>query len=192
MRFLKEHFDDIVKLYVNQIGVALFAFFLYSAIDIELSISMLLKVLISVFSIGFYFSLLHVVSWEIGAKDKIRIDAGRMEPYPYKGIKLGLLANTPNFIVVGIALLCFIIYMLGGPLGFKSVFAVLNMIFRIFVSMYLGALQGIFSFLSESEDAYYLWQTVGFLVFPLLAALVTHLSYTMGLKEKRIFPTAKK
>ncbi len=192
MRFLKEHFDDIVKLYVNQIGVALFAFFLYSAIDTELSISMLIKILISIFSIGFYFSLLHVVAWEFGAKDKIRIDAGRLDPDPHKGIKLGLLANTPNFIIIGIALVCFVIYMLGGPHGFKSVFAVLNMIFRIFVSMYLGVLQGIFSFISESEDAYYLWQTVGFFVFPLVAALVTHLSYTMGLKEKKIFPSAKK
>ena len=195
MRFLKQHFDEIVKLYVNQIGVAIIAMFLYTAagaLGNESGISLFIKVMISVVAISFYFSLLYVWVWEIGAKDKIRIDAGKAEREPSKGIKLGLFANAPNYIVIGAALILFSIYMLGGSDGFKSAFAILNMIFRIFVSMYLGAMQGIFSALSQNEDLYYLCQTAGFLVCALIAAIVTHVSYTMGLNDKRLFKKFKK
>ena len=36
----------------------------------------------SIFSILFYLMLLYTVGWDIGARDKIRIDGGRMKPFP--------------------------------------------------------------------------------------------------------------
>ena len=190
MRFLKENFDSIIKLLVNQIGIAIFAFFLYTAapeINTDPSTALLIKVLISLFSVIFYFALIYNVTWEIGAKDKIRIDAGRVVNNPLKGLWLGLFANATNFIVIGLSLILFCIYLLGGPGAFYSIFLVLNAIFRIFVSMYLGMIQGIFASFADNTDLYYLLQTIGFLVFSLLSALFIFVSYIMGLKDYRIF-----
>ena len=191
MRFLKDNFDSIIKLFVNQIGIAIFAFFLYTATPTEINsdpnAAMIIKLLISVFSIIFYYVLIYNVAWEIGAKDKIRIDAGRMETKKTKGLWLGLMANVTNFIILGVALITYTVYLLGGPGGFKSVFVVLNAIFRIFISMYIGVLSAIYAPLAENSDLYFLLQTIGFLVFTVISALVVFASYLVGLKDYRIF-----
>ena len=83
MSFLKEHSDNIVKLIINQVGISIFAMFLYTAAAAIKSedggASLTFKVLISVFSIMFYLLLVYTIGWEIGAKDKIRIDGKRLE-----------------------------------------------------------------------------------------------------------------
>ena len=191
MRFIKEHSDTIVKLMINQVGIAIFAFFLYTAagaIKIENSnTATLIKVGISVFSILFYFVLLYYIMWEIGGKDKIRIDAGRLEAKSSKGILIGLAANSVNFIIIGAAVICLAIYMISGAEWLMSTFAVLNAIYRIFVSMYLGAIMGITATFADNTEVYYLLQSIGFLVFSLISAVIIHLSYLMGLNNKRLF-----
>ena len=194
MRFFKDNFDSIIKLLVNQVGIAIFAFFLYTAapeINTDPGTSLVVKILISVFSVLFYFALIYNVAWEIGAKDKIRIDAGKQKKNNLKGLWLGIAANITNFIVIGSSLILLVIYLLGGSGAFYSVFMVLNAIFRIFISMYLGIVQGIFSPFANNVSLYYLLQTVGFLVFSMISALVIFTSYLIGLKDFRIFGKAK-
>ena len=64
MRFFRDNSDSIVKLYINQIGVAIFSMFLYTAAG-ALSVggiaSLLIKVGISVFAVLFYFSLIALI-----------------------------------------------------------------------------------------------------------------------------------
>ena len=191
MRFFRENSDSIVKLYINQIGVAIFSMFLYSAaaaISKDGIASLSIKVGISIFAILFYFGLVYAVAWEIGAKDKIRIDAGRMEKRTSKGIKLGLFANSPNFVFVGLALVFFVIYVFAEVEILYTLFGILNGFFRIFVSMYLGVIQGLTNSLNGNADL--IVETVLYLAFSLVGAFVTYLSYLMGLKDKRLFPTA--
>ena len=193
MRFFRENSDSIVKLYINQIGVAIFAMFLYTAaaaISSDGVTSLLIKVGISAFAVVFYFVLIYTVAWEIGAKDKIRIDAGRMEEKKIKGLGIGVYANMPNFVFVGLAFVLFLIYLASGADSLYTVFGVLNGIFRIFVSMYLGIIQGLTDGLSDNVD--HLVETALYLVFSAVASLVTYLSYLMGLKDKRLFPTTPK
>lgn len=193
MRFFRENSDSIVKLYINQIGVAIFAMFLYTAaaaISSDGVTSLLIKVGISAFAVVFYFVLIYTVAWEIGAKDKIRIDAGRMEEKKIKGLGIGVYANMPNFVFVGLAFVLFLIYLASGADSLYTVFGVLNGIFRIFVSMYLGIIQGLTDGLSGNVD--HLVETALYLVFSAVASLVTYLSYLMGLKDKRLFPTTTK
>lgn len=193
MRFFRENSDSIVKLYINQIGVAIFAMFLYTAaaaISSDGVTSLLIKVGISAFAVVFYFVLIYTVAWEIGAKDKIRIDAGRMEEKKIKGLGIGVYANMPNFVFVGLAFVLFLIYLASGADSLYTVFGVLNGIFRIFVSMYLGIIQGLTDGLSGNVD--HLVETALYLVFSAVASLVTYLSYLMGLKDKRLFPTTPK
>ena len=194
MRFLKSNIDSITKLYINQIGVAIFSMFLYTATGaVESNHTALIKCLISVFSIAFYFALVYNVAWEIGAKDKIRIDAKRLEREPKKGIFLGFWANSLNFIVVGAALILYVLYALTSVEVFQSLFAILNLIFRLFVSMYLGVIQGICASFEESVHLYWISQTVLYIVFCVISSLVIHMSYLLGLNDWRIFKkTAQK
>ena len=194
MHFLKEHSDSIVKLYINQIGVAIFSIFLYTAagsFNDDGTSSLTVKLLISAFATIFYFVLIYNVAWEIGAKDKIRIEGGRMTEEKLKGIRLGFYANTPNFAIVGLAFILFSIYMISGAEGLKSIFAILNLIFRLFISMYLGIIQGLTSGISENVDLSYLIQTLLYLVFSAIAMLITHISYKLGLKDIRLLPASK-
>lgn len=187
MQFLKENFDNILKLYINQIGVAIFSMFLYTAAGaIDSEYSLITKVFISLFSILFYCVLIYNVAWEIGAKDKIRIDAKRLERTPSKGIKIGLWSNSLNFLVIGIALILYVLYAITNVQAFHSIFAILNLIFRFFVSMYLGVIQGICVVFESNEHLYWISQTVLYIVFSGVSAAIIHLSYILGLKDWRI------
>ena len=53
---------------------------------------------VSAFCILFYFFLLYTMCWEIGAKDKLRVEGGRMDPAPFKGALLSLVANAVNLL----------------------------------------------------------------------------------------------
>lgn len=198
MRFLKENSAIIVKLYVNQIGIAIFSMFLYTIVaalqgDGEAGYSLALKVLVSVLSIIFYLSLVYLAVWELGAKDKIRIDAGRMEMEKNKGLLIGLWANLVNFIVWIISTALISIYISSKAAGFKTAFGVINGLFRIFCSMYLGVVQGIASlFEGLGDDIYYLIESIGFTVLPIISVGVIIFAYYMGLKNYRIIPQKNK
>ena len=193
MRFFKENSDNIIKLYINQIGIAIFAMFLYTAagaLSEKIPNALAMKIFISVFSIAFYFVLVYNVAWEIGAKDKIRIDGGRMEKNEKKGILLGIYANSLNFAVVGVSIILSVLYITSGIDAFNTIFAVLNFLFRFFLSMYLGVIQGITASVTDESIAF-LIQTVLFFVFSALSAVIVHVSYVLGLRDFRFFATSK-
>ena len=190
MKFFRENFDNIIKLFIYQIGTAIFSFFLYSAagsMSDDGSTPLSIKVSLSVLSIAFYFLLVYTLLWEAGAKDKIRIDGGRAEKEPFKGMFSALMANVINFVLAGAATLLMWLYMLTEQDGFKSAFLILNLFMRFLLSVYLGAVQGIFASFESNVNLYYLLQSAGFLVLPLISVLFAHFSYRMGLAEKRIF-----
>ena len=91
----------------------------------------------------------------------------------------------PNFIFIGLALVLLGLYILTGAGAFSAIFWILNVLFRIFVSMYLGMIQGITDGLNGNLDL--ILETVLYLVFSVVSAVVIHFSYLMGLKEKRLF-----
>ena len=144
------------------------------------------KAVISAFAIVFYFALLYTVAWDWGAQDKIRIDGKRMEPVKLKGARLALWANIPNFVFSFIYALTMGLYCLGVE-GVKNVSAIFNVIVRFTMSMHLGLLQAIFSFLAEQEYVYHFFQALGYFIVPIFAIIVTELGYSLGLKEKKLF-----
>lgn len=195
MKFFKENSYDIVKLFINQIGITIFSFMLYTAVAMIEDESLFLKinVFVSVFAILFYFSLLYTAAWDIGAKDKIRIDSGKALMTPTKGLKMALFANVPNFLLTVFAVAFMSVYMASHNEWFFSVFVVLDMFIRFILAMFLGLIQGVFSFLATDDPLnvnfcpYYLCQSIGFLVGPILSVFVTHFGYKMGSAEKKIF-----
>ena len=183
MRFFKENSYDVVRLYVNQFGITIFSLILYFSASIVADEAWRLTIylLISVFSTLFFYALIYYTAWEFGGKDRIRIDAGRMEYNKFKGLYLGLLAGVPNLILSVFSILGKSLYMITGAGFFDLLFAIPNVLLRFTSAMYMGALKYLFNPLDASvADLMFLWQSIGFLVLTVLGALVVHFGYYMG------------
>ena len=193
MRFFKANSYDIVRLWINQIGIAIFSLMLYTAVGfVEFdngATATMAKAGVSVFCILFYYFLVYNVAWECGAKDKIRIDGGKQSPTPARGAKMSLLANVPNFILAGLSVFFVGVYVVSSVGGFYTAFGIINLVLRFHSSLYLGVIQALTPISSPSVD--FLVESVLYLVIPFLSVLVTHIAYTLGTYEKRLFATKK-
>lgn len=213
MRFIKENLHDIVKLFINQLGITIFSFFLYTAFDVGIkdndSAKSATYIGVSVVSILFFCFLLYTVAWDWGAKDKIRIDGGRLKEFKYKGALLSLYANVINFIIAAVAFVTVLVFMItyseaslfdasleitfdmvcsNFALELHSVF---NILMRFISSLYNGLLRGIFSGMSNAFLSS-LYESLGFFILPVIAIIATHIGYVMGLREKKIFSSSSK
>ena len=195
MKFFKENSYDIVRLLINQIGITIFSMILYTAVgmvNLEASTKLGINIALSVFAILFYFALLYTVAWDWGAKDKIRIDSGRMEPIKFKGAKMAAIANIPNFVLTFICVATFAVYLIADNEVCYTISVILNTIIRLLMSMYLGLLQGTFSALRSNTDMFYFAQAIGYFIIPVFGIAVTELGYFLGIKEKKIFSSKPK
>ena len=192
MKIFKENSYDIVKLYVNQLGIMIFSMLLYTAVGSfeNESLSGKLSIFVSVFSICFYLVLVYYAVWEIGAKDKIRIDGGRMEPCKNKGLVMGLFANVPNLVLGVFSVLFLSIFLVSGNDGIYAAFLVFNTIMRFHASMFLGVITALVPGATTATSVDYtefLIEAILFTVLPLVSAAVTQLAYNLGMREKKIF-----
>ncbi len=190
MRFLKENSYDIVKLYINQVGMTIFSLVLYFSVTSladnpdSAGLYTKLKIGISVFAMLFFFALLYTAAWDWGANDKIRIDAGKIKKNIGKGALIATLANALNFILAGGCVISELIVKNGEGLIsqlFRPIFLLTN-------AMYIGIVQGLFS----SADNAILFESIGYFIAPTLAILATHVGYVFGMKYIKIFPTSAK
>jgi len=195
MKFLKENSYDIVRLYITQIGISIFSLILYlAAAAIDESVTTTLQIIISVFAMMFYFVLLYTSAWDWGAKDKIRIDGGRMAPHKTRALKMSLIANIPNFILAIMTVVCFGVCLLGNEAGFGAVGVITNTGLSLSAAMYQGILHNVFAFLrpdGPGTHIFFFAEGIGYLVAALLSVLVTHFGYYIGTKDKRIFSFIK-
>ena len=191
MRFLKDNFQDISKLYINQIGVTIFSFFLYTAIAMvdDESIFSALKIATSVMATLFYLVLSYFIIWEIGAKDKIRIDSGRLSPSPAKGLLISFFANVPNLLLALLAVI-FAVLMIFGNDWALTAFTLVFTILRFHTAMFMGIVQGSApagggELPLDMNDC--LIESALFLLLPVLAVAFAHFAYWMGSNEYKIF-----
>ena len=193
MKIFKENSYDIIRLYVNQLGIMIFSMLLYSAVGSfeNESLSSGLSVFVSIFSVCFYLALIYYSMWEIGAKDKIRIDGNRMDPCKNKGLVMGLFANIPNFVLGALTVFFTALVLATGKSGVLTSFvALFNLIMRFHASMYLGFISEIIPHgLSQGDIDYveFLIEAILFTVLPIISVAITHLAYTLGSHEKKIF-----
>ena len=193
MKYIKTNFHDILRLYINQIGITIFSLMLYVACGLteEDALFSRLRTAVSVFSILFFFVLLYYIAWEEGAKDKIRIDGGRISPRPYRGFLNGLLANIPN-VILGAITLVLSVFCYSGAEWSRAGFSLMYLFTSWHAAMYMGIIQtACYGFAVPNTEVpdygKYLVMSIMFLVIPLFSALVTHFGYHLGSKEKKIF-----
>ncbi len=94
LSFYKNNSDSITKLFVNQLGMTIFGHLLFAA-----TFKTDLKIATGLLSSLFYLYLVYSTGWDIGAKDKIKVDGGRMKKCNSKGVLLGLAANSLGIIL---------------------------------------------------------------------------------------------
>ena len=92
--FVKENSYLMFKMFVNQLGMTIFAIILTFATNQNDT----LFLIVSIFSILFYMVLLYFMTWDIGYGEKIRIDAKRLDYKPMKGLILSFCANIINIV----------------------------------------------------------------------------------------------
>lgn len=190
-QFLKDNMYQSVRMLLNQIAMTMFALMLIFAVSTagekngaSVSTNNLLLISVSAVSILFYLYLLYYMSYELGQKDGIRIQGGRMAPAPWKGFFIALIANIPNLLL---GLLEFIgkaaidgdsIFLdvsrldaVPSPEWAVSMYDICHTIARFIQGMYIGIGTALFN-------------SVGFydLLIPLPAILVCTVSYRMGVR----------
>ena len=183
MRFFKENSYDVVRLYINQFGITIFSLILYfsSTVVADEGWRQTINLLISVFSTLFFYALIYYTAWEFGGKDRIRIDAGRMEYNKFKGLWLGLLAGVPNLVLAVLSIFGKGIYMISRLGFFDLLFSIPNILLRLTSAMYLGVLKYLFDPVGGLDpDLMFFLQSVGFLVLTVGGAFIVHFGYYMG------------
>ncbi len=95
--FWKSYSYNIVKMFINQFAIAMFGLTL--AIATSKSGNAKLELICSIFAVLFYMFLIYTMTWEVGATDKVRVDAGRAKASPLRGLYMSLFANLPNILL---------------------------------------------------------------------------------------------
>lgn len=98
----------------------------------------------SIFSVLFYLCLIYTLIWDCGARDRIKVDAGRAKKSLFNGLKISLFANIPN---IALSILVYIGTIFGSTsLPFKwewagSLAGICKTVILLWESMYLGLMQ---------------------------------------------------
>ncbi len=179
LTFLKDNSNNIVKLAVNQIAMTIFGLLLSAATFSNDT----LKLVTGIISILFYFYLLYTAAWDIGARDKIKIDGGRMKKSKFKGFYLGLFANSVNFLLLFISITCFY---LANHLELQwaaNTTAISGLIAWLINGMYIAVI----SFANVETFNFELLKLYLLLIAVLSSVALTQFGYTSGVKNYRIF-----
>ncbi len=194
MKFFKKNSYEIVKLFVDQFGISIFAMFLYFALSAiswsNVGNQLTATVCVSVFSILFYLALIYCVCWDLGSADSMKIENGHLEKQICKGLYLALFANAINFVLSGLSVLFSGLSLAFG--GFEVAFTVFNIPLRFITAEYNGLLQGVFASLIDNKPMYWFCQSIGFFVLPILPIAVCTVGYIFGVNNKRIFKQSAK
>lgn len=191
--FLKENSYSITKMIINQVGMTVFG----TVLAFATSMNQTLFLATSLFSIVFYLTLLYSMTWELGAKDKIRVDSGRMAKKPWLGMQLSLISSTPNLILVFLLFVGFIFGL--NSIGIAqewagNLYVVANQVIRLWMGMYIGTINYFLpkgqSIVNEQTvttvDITSVLNPTFFLLAVLPAIVVCAAAYYFGLKGIRL------
>lgn len=183
MRFLKENSYLIVRLLMTHFGMLVFATVLTVA---SVSFQGLLLT-VSIFSVVFYMALSYVATWDRGAKDVLRVEAGRDTRRLYTGFLAGAIAVIPGFIL---ALLMLIAHLA----SLDAMYTVIRIILFIWQAPYTGIISTVFDGASHTvfgaplgQEIYYLLMTLSYFVALIPPVIGAGIGYIFGYKNRRIF-----
>lgn len=181
MRYLRENSRVISRLLINQVGMTIFGLILTMAVMMAAKNNGTVVMLVSVFSVIFYLCLIYNVMWEEGARNIIRIKAGRMEKSAAFPFKAALWASVPNLVLAGLMAISGLLAYTFGISFFEGVQDALHIIVGAIQAMYLGLFnQILLLFPSAFKD---LVATVLYILSPLPMILVAAGGYFLGTRN---------
>ena len=196
MNFLKNNTHFIWRLILNQIGLTIFGLMTSlsaSALDASLhregKLFGSVSFWASVFAILFYMFIDYTAIKEEGQRDKIRIEAGRIERDPWRGFKIAMIAAIPNLLLAASVLIFGALGAEGGPAleWAGAACGSAKLIALVAQAMYWGVitrLPGVGTVAGAPALAYVL--------IPLPAIICVSLAYVAGLHEVSLIRRIKK
>ncbi|MBO5788323.1 MAG: hypothetical protein J6R42_00090 [Clostridia bacterium] len=190
MQFFKRNSYEITKLFIYQIGMTMLGLILTFATSMyQQDQTSTLTLLSGIFVALFYLYLIYVAMWDIGARDKIRIDAGRQVNDPTLGLKLMLYAQVPNFFFALMIWLGAICLKIGGSFG-GSLGGLLYGIGQPIALFTQGMYFGIICQFFQKEALFIVALT--FTLTPIPALLASYIGYLFGLRDVRFLTSPYK
>ena len=183
--FFEDGLEVIIKMLVTQLGMTMFGIMItMAAVSFEAASETktnTLSLVASLFAVLMYMFLLYVHVWNKGARDRIKIDGGRMKENKLKGLYLSLVANSLNILLalVMISTYYFCDFASNPNSMICQIFGSANDIARIIQGMFIGIVNYI------SADA----QTTTpfmFLLIVVPALFISTLGYYLGLKNTKV------
>lgn len=180
--FFHDYSYSVVKMFINQIAIAIFGSSLtFATVSAHGNSSDfdIFTLIVGICSAIFYLFLIYNISWEIGAKDRISVDVKKKPYRPYLGLVLSLLANIPNLILATV----YAITSLSGATDAQGIVRIIS----CFVNgMYFAILTVVrIFFAGEWIQLQAFW--VSFVIAVLPAVLTSGLAYYLGHKNFKFF-----
>ncbi len=172
---------EIGKLFTTRLALAVFSIVCISPLLVldtsgnEKTVNTIL-ILASIAVFAFYYFLIHTQLWNVGAKNKISADGGRMKLSPLAGLYMGLLASVPSFLINIVNIVTFFYK---DYAGYKSVHTVTALLELFWDAPAIGLF-----YVTGTPFAY--------LAASVLPALFAGLAYFLGTKEFKLFGYGKK
>jgi len=169
--FWSENCYNIIKIFLNQIALSMLGFVMAMATQ---NAHMVLRVLVGIFCVVFYLWILYVMMYEMGQKDGIKVQSGRLHYSKNKGFWIAFWANVPN-IIVGILTFVggFFFEMIGVTVNSwaAKLYFVANAIGKVIEAVYLPIISAVLN------NEY--WPL---LITPILPIIVCTVAYRLGVK----------
>lgn len=182
MTWFKTNSYSIVKMILNQFGVAIMSLMLITITQTRKE----LMLVAALYATVFYLILLYMMTWELGAKDRIRADAKIVPFDALQGVKLSLAANLPNFLIallMGIGYLFGVFFLEEG--WAQGMFGIAHTVGVVWEAMFTGLINSVIdpAAVSSLSPLYIL----AYFLIPLPAIGASALGYAMGSHDRRIF-----
>lgn len=183
--YVKDNLDSILKLFINHIGMMIFGLVVLitsSLIASRLKNQAVFYVM-GALTLLMYFSLIYTAMWERGAKDKIKIDGGRMKKNILNGLWFYLLANALA-VITGVITLLLSFFVTEDASFINNVYGVFRIIAHYYNSMYLN--------ITTIDGMGAVLGSLMYVLVILPGAFVSFVSYVLGVKGfKCLFPEPK-
>ena len=169
--FFKNYSYDMLKMFLNQFGTAIFGFSL--ALAAGHAQSPVLRNVTSVGAILFYLFLLYTMTWDIGYRDRVSVESRRKPRAPLTGLWISLAANAVNFLL--------------------AIFIMLGSLLDTPFTSHLGAIGAFAATILEGMFVGLLANPVGgvplnsfwwvYFLLPIPAMLLSAITYNLGLRD---------
>ena len=177
------------KLLLAQFGAAVLGLMMNLPTS-SLTNSKLLDLITSFIAILFFLYIQFTAMWDIGAKDKIAIDGGRMNEDRLYGLKAAFMANIPNYILASVCVLAKALFVLTDIVWAEMASFITYLVSLLWNGMYIGVLECFVP--AENSGILSIAYMCLFFVITIPSLFTCYIAYRLGLKGTRIFPEKKK